>query len=121
MARVFLQDMAASIPLEALPAHWTAFDLAAFSRSKMLYDYQQRAVESAIKVLWKYYEDFRDYQPHEGEDAVRERKRKFHAWYRDNGHEKSLDIPPPGTSSRRPPTSTSRSSSGRATANTSPS
>ena len=92
MRRVFLQDMAASIPLEILPAHWTAFDLTTFSRTKRLYDYQQWAVENAIKVLWKYYEDFRDYQPHEGEEATQERKRKFHAWYRDNGHEESLDI-----------------------------
>jgi len=71
MASVFLQDMTASIPLEALPAHWTAFDLADFSRSKRLYDYQQKAVENAIKVLWKYDEDFRDYQPYEGEEAGR--------------------------------------------------
>lgn len=27
-----------------------------------LWDYQQKAVENAIKALWKYYEGFRNYR-----------------------------------------------------------
>jgi len=43
-----------------LPAIWNSFDLETFSKS--LQDYQQNEVETAIKVLWKYFEDFADYQ-----------------------------------------------------------
>lgn len=62
MTRVFLQDMLDDIRFDALPVNWTSFDLATFSTTKRLWDYQQKAVESAIKVLWKYYDDFVGYQ-----------------------------------------------------------
>ncbi|MDH5414599.1 MAG: DEAD/DEAH box helicase family protein, partial [Flavobacteriaceae bacterium] len=60
--------------------------------SKNLWDYQQEAVEDALKVLWKYFEDFADY--HEGEtlEVNHERKEKFLKWYKDNGLDEDLDI-----------------------------
>jgi len=88
-----LQDMLDDIPFESLPPAWTTFDLAAFSRSKKLWDYQQAALQNALKALWKYYQDFGDYAPGEGEHAPAERKRRFFDWYRDNGLQANLDIP----------------------------
>jgi DNA phosphorothioation-dependent restriction protein DptG len=56
-------------------------------------DYQCKAVENAIKALWKYYEDVHNYQPGENAKTNRERKRKFFQWYQDNGLSEELDIP----------------------------
>lgn len=66
MSKVFLQDMADDIHFDDLSVNWSAFDFGTFSKSKRLWDYQQKAVENAIKVLWKYYEDFADYQKGDG-------------------------------------------------------
>lgn len=92
--RALLQEMVDEAkPFEALPPNWNAFDIGAFSRTKTLWDYQQKAVENAIKTLWKYYEDFRDYQPSETAEVNRERKQKFFQWYQDNGLDEDLDMP----------------------------
>lgn len=93
MPRVSLQGLVEEILPEGLPANWTAFDLAAFSQDKRLWDYQQRAVLNAIVTLWKYYEDFGDYQAEEDQKVHAQRKRAFAQWYRDNGLEENLDIP----------------------------
>jgi hypothetical protein len=77
---------------ENLPANWSAFDLAAFSRDKSLWDYQQNAAANAVKVLWRYYEDGVDYQPHEKTEVNGQRKRKIQEWYRVNGLTDDLDI-----------------------------
>lgn len=92
MARVFLQDMVDDLRFDALPVNWTSFDLATFSTTKRLWDCQQKAVESAIKVLWKYYDDFVDYQAGERLEVNQERKRRFSDWYRDNGQDRDLGI-----------------------------
>jgi type III restriction enzyme len=92
MTRVFLQDMVDDLQFDSLPVNWTAFDLATFSTKKRLWDYQQKAVESAIKVLWKYYDDFVDYQLGERLEGNQERKRRFSEWYRVNGQDANLDI-----------------------------
>jgi len=94
MPRVYLQDMVdEATPFEALPPNWNTFDIGSFSRTKTLWDYQRKAVENAIKALWKYYEDFQDYQANENTEADGERKKKFFQWYRDNGLDDDLDIP----------------------------
>lgn len=93
MASLFLRNIIDSFPFDALPANWSTFDLVAFSRTKTLWDYQQRAVENAIKVLWKYFEeDFIDYQPGETLDKNQERKQKLFQWYRDNGLTEDLSL-----------------------------
>jgi len=84
--------MVDDIQFDALPVNWTSFDLATFSTTKRLWDYQQKAVESAVKVLWKYYEDFVDYQADERLEVNQERKRRFSEWYRINGQDRPLDI-----------------------------
>ena len=49
---------------------------------------------NALKALWKYYEDFVDYQPGEEGQANRRRKQRLWQWYRDNNFEEdfSLDL-----------------------------
>ncbi len=71
-------------PYQSLPANWSSFDLKSFSRQKQLWGYQQQAVASAVVALWKYYEDFGDYQRGESLDVNLERKRRFCLWYQDN-------------------------------------
>ncbi|RJX21856.1 MAG: restriction endonuclease subunit R [Ammonifex sp.] len=88
-----LQDILDGMAFEDVPPAWTTFDLAAFSRSKKLWDYQRMALQNALKALWKYYEDFANYQYTETVEVNSERKRLFFRWYRDNGLEGGLDIP----------------------------
>lgn len=77
---------------------WTTFDFEQFSRHKKLWDYQQNALIGAMKALWKYYEDFRDYTRDEAVnyDAVSKnandfRKGKLWTCYEDNGLSENLD------------------------------
>jgi len=53
-----LHDLLIDIAFEDLPPAWTTFDLASFSRAKSLWDYQQSALQNALKALHKYYQDF---------------------------------------------------------------
>ena len=87
-----LQNILDDIAFESLPPAWTTFNLADFSAAKRLWDYQQTALQSALKVLWKYYDDFADYQRGEWSDANAERKRRLFQWYRDNRLDAELDI-----------------------------
>jgi len=93
-SRVLLQHMVEDIPDTTLPANWVDFNLTAFSQDKTLWDYQQRALQNALKALWKYYEDFADYQPGEDLKTNTDRKRQLWQWYQDNGlrEEFSLDL-----------------------------
>jgi len=93
MSRIYLQDMVEDIQFDDLPANWSAFDIRTFSHAKTLWDYQQKAVENAIKALWKFYEDLRNYRAGDDADANPARKRKFFQWYQDNGLNADLDIP----------------------------
>lgn len=88
-----LQDMLADLPFADLSPAWQDHDLVSFSPAKRLWDYQQEALQFALKALWKYYEDFRDFSPGEPDDAHAERKAKLWRWYQDNGLEADLSIP----------------------------
>lgn len=92
MVRVLLQDIIEDLGFEDLPANWNSFDLESFSNSKKLWDYQQKAAENAIKVLYRYFGDFRDYQVDEGLERSQERKKRFFQWYEDNGLAEDLSI-----------------------------
>ena len=76
-----------------LPPAWQDHELEIFSPSKRLWDYQQEALQYALKALWKYYEDCRDFVPGEPEATNEERKKGLWRWYRDNGIDVDLDIP----------------------------
>jgi hypothetical protein len=75
--RVLLQDMIQDISFDDLPPSWNTFDIESFSKSKRLWDYQQEAVKNAIKVLWKYFEDFEDYQENEDLEINERRKNQL--------------------------------------------
>jgi hypothetical protein len=93
MARVLLQDAIEDLQkFEDLPPNWNSFDLEGFSKGKRLWDYQQKAAENAIKVLWKYFDDFVDYQAGESLARSQERKQRFFQWYEDNGLDADLSI-----------------------------
>ncbi len=92
MIKTFLQDIVEDISLSILPYSWNSFDLKNFSKDKQLWDFQQRAVENALKVLWKYYEDLVDFENGEKLEVNQERKKKLFEWYKDNGLEEDLDI-----------------------------
>lgn len=92
MTRLLLRDIVGDLRFEDLPANWNSFDLKSFSKTKTLWDYQQRAVENAVKVLWNYFEVFADYQPSETIERNRERKCKLFQWYRDNGLDHDLSL-----------------------------
>jgi superfamily II DNA or RNA helicase len=90
---VFLQDKISDIRFEDLPANWNSFDLESFSKNKKLWDYQQEALKNAIKVLWKYFEDFSNFEKNENVIGKnKERKAKLYKWYKDNGLEEDLSI-----------------------------
>src|SRR3972149_5624258 len=77
-----LQTLLGDIAFESLPPAWATFDLARFSKSKSLWDYQQKALQNAVKALWKYHA--------EAQPAAR--KRAFFDWYADN-HIELADLP----------------------------
>lgn len=92
-----LEHLVSKLAYESLPANWNCHDLARFSRGKTLWKYQQEALKSALTALWKYYEDFEDYEPGEDQHADRERREKLCAWYEHGMHltakeRKSLDL-----------------------------
>lgn len=93
MSKVYLQNIIDDIQLNGLPANWSTFTIEPFSRTKALWDYQRKAIENVIKILWKYYENTVDYQSNEGALLNKVRKAQFFKWYHDNGLDESLDIP----------------------------
>jgi hypothetical protein len=85
MTKIYLQPMLEQLPSGKLPPAWNSFNLEEFSRNKSLWDYQQAALQNALKALWKYYS-----QP---ERSEAERKAAYYQWYQDAGLEEGLDIP----------------------------
>ncbi|HND47613.1 MAG TPA: DEAD/DEAH box helicase family protein [Anaerolineales bacterium] len=75
-----LHNLLNDVPFEDLPATWTTFNLASFSRGKSLWDYQQSALQSGLKALHKYYKDFEGSKP------------SFFQWYIDNQIELDADL-----------------------------
>jgi type III restriction enzyme len=96
MAQPLIERIVADFEVDA--PDWTTFDFENFSRNKRLWDYQQNALQGAMKALWKYYEDFRDYRTNEADDyddanknANVFRKSKLWSCYEDNGLAENLD------------------------------
>ena len=79
-----LNTLLAAIPWESLPPAWTTFDLQSFSPEKDLWDYQQSALQAALKALWKYYADAVTYSPGEPPEADLARKDAFYNFYTDH-------------------------------------
>ncbi len=83
MALKSLEHLAAKTHFDALPANWNSFDLARFSPAKRLWDYQQAGLKLALGVLYKYFEDFENYEPGERELQSSNRKEWLARWYED--------------------------------------
>lgn len=88
-----LQDILSNMAFADLPPAWTTFNLETFSRAKRLWDYQQEALQYALRALWKYYEEIADYWEGEPAEINAFRKEALWQWYVDNGLEENLDIP----------------------------
>lgn len=78
--------------MEDLPPNWNSFYFKSFSKNKNLWDFQQNAAISALKLLWKYYESFLDYDIKEEAENNRKRKQQLYSLYLDNDMEENLDI-----------------------------
>lgn len=78
--KLYLQHIIESIQNSTLPAEWQGFDLESFSKSKRLFDYQQKALENSIKALWLFYEECK------GD------KEAFYNKFKDNGLVENLDF-----------------------------
>jgi len=57
MADLYLQNIVNDICLEDLPEQWQGFDFSRFSKDKTLFDFQQKALENALRGLWLFYKD----------------------------------------------------------------
>jgi superfamily II DNA or RNA helicase len=112
MTRIYLQQMVEDIPDDRLPEAWVDHDLAFFSHTKRLYDYQQQALRNALKALWKYYEGAESSltpslsplgKGGEGEGSgeiykTRQRKQQLWEWYKNNGlTEEDFSLEPKST------------------------
>ena len=92
MTKLLLQNIVENFRLEDLPPNWNSFDFKSFSKNKNLWDFQQDAISSALKLLWKYYESFLDYDIREEAENNRKRKQQLYNLYLDNDMEENLDI-----------------------------
>jgi len=72
------QDIIEEITYESLPSEWIEHNLFSFSDKITLFDYQQDALKSAIKLLYYYFESLQKYNPQENEREYIERKKKFY-------------------------------------------
>ena len=81
MSKLILKNIIDEIPFESLPANWQGFELKRFSKEKQLWDFQGEALKTALKVLWRYYEEKINYQEKEKEEINQERKRYLFSFY----------------------------------------
>jgi superfamily II DNA or RNA helicase len=75
---LYLQNIVESFNLNNLPADWLGIDFYKFSNEKSLFDYQQKALENALKALYLYYEQYE------------ESKSDFYKHYQNNGLNQDL-------------------------------
>jgi len=90
MSKLYLQNIANDISFDSLPAIWQNFDLKKFSKEKTLYDFQQKALENTLGILWKYYGDEDNYQEKEELTINSERKKSLFRVYQNNGLDKDF-------------------------------
>lgn len=75
---LFLQNIVESFNQNNLPADWLGVDFKEFSKEKSLFDYQQKALENALKALFLYYEQYE------------KNKSAFYKHYQNNGLNQDL-------------------------------
>jgi len=57
---LYLQTIVENFNQNNLPADWLGVDFKEFSKEKSLFDYQQKALENALKALYLYYEQYQE-------------------------------------------------------------
>lgn len=82
---IYLQDIAEGIQYGNLPDTWQTEKLANFSPTITLYDYQENALKSAIKILHLYFEQCANWQPNESKETINKRKKTLFDIYESNG------------------------------------
>jgi superfamily II DNA or RNA helicase len=75
---LYLQTIVENFNQNNLPADWLGVDFKEFSHDKSLFDYQQKALENALKALYLYYEQYE------------ESKSDFYKHYQNNGLNQDL-------------------------------
>lgn len=53
----YLQNIVSNFDINHIPANWQDIDFAKFSKNKTLFDYQQKALENALKALYLFYKE----------------------------------------------------------------
>jgi len=71
--KLYFQNIVENFNQNNLPADWLGVDFEKFSKEKLLFDYQQKALENALKALYLYYEQYK------------ENKSEFYKHYQNNG------------------------------------
>jgi len=75
---LYLQIIVENFNQNNLPADWLGVDFKEFSKEKSLFDYQQKALENALKALFLYYEQYE------------KNKSAFYKHYQNNGLNQDL-------------------------------
>jgi len=91
MKTLIFQNIVEEISLDNLPLSWRDFDYKSFSKAKTLWDFQQKAIENAIKGLYLYYQQKFDFDEKESLDVNNQRKENLFDLYELNGLNVSLD------------------------------
>ena len=60
MSRYILHDIAENIDFEQLPILWRDIDFNRFSEHKSLYPYQREALQDTIKIIYKFYNNYKN-------------------------------------------------------------
>jgi type III restriction enzyme len=81
--KLILRDIVENIDFEELNNNWRGFDFESFSESKKLYDFQKKALENILKLLWFYYEKCFDFKKDEDLSINNKRKEKLFREYLD--------------------------------------
>src|SRR3989344_6823635 len=72
------EEIAEEINFDSLPSQWLKTNLSKFSDKIDLYDYQQEALQNAIKLIYYYYESLQKYKDAETYPEHIERKKKLY-------------------------------------------
>jgi len=95
---LFLQNIAESFNQNNLPADWLGVDFKEFSKQKSLFDYQQKALENALKALYLYYEQYKEtlanavYEDSDLLDSVNKSPYEQYVFLKDEKMLKALEI-----------------------------
>lgn len=56
--KIYLQNIVENFNINTIPSDWNVVDFVRFSNKKSLFDYQQRALENALKALFLYFNQY---------------------------------------------------------------